>query len=67
MSAVMIRCPNTGRAVSTQIETEPCVFEKLPSVRSRTTCSVCGEVHVWTRKQAWLAEEFSYQRTGTYD
>jgi hypothetical protein len=67
MSAVMIKCPNTGRAVSTQIETEPCVFEKLPSVLSRTTCPVCGEVHVWTRKQAWLAEEFPARRTGTYD
>jgi hypothetical protein len=36
-------------------------------VLSRTTCPVCGEVHVWTRKQAWLAEEFPARRTGTYD
>jgi len=56
MSAVMIKCPNTGRAVSTQIETEPSVFRKLPCVTSRTTCPVCGEEHEWTRREAWLAD-----------
>ena len=29
MGSVMIRCPNTGRAVSTAIETEPAVFRKI--------------------------------------
>ena len=28
MSSVMIRCPNTGRPVSTAIETEPSVFRR---------------------------------------
>ena len=32
MGAVMIRCPRTGRAVSTEIETEPSVFSRLPEV-----------------------------------
>ena len=32
MGAVMIRCPRTGRAVSTAIETEPAVFSRLPEV-----------------------------------
>jgi len=52
----MIKCPNTGRAVSTQIETEPSVFSKLPFVRSRTVCSICGQEHEWTRAEAWLAD-----------
>ena len=32
MGAVMIRCPRTGRTVSTEIETEPSVFSRLPEV-----------------------------------
>ena len=35
MGAVMIRCPRTGRAVSTAIETEPQVFSRLPDVAAR--------------------------------
>ena len=48
MSAVMIRCPITGRAVSTAIETEPSVFRKLPKVAARMHCPACGQDHVWT-------------------
>ena len=32
MRSVMIRCPATGNAVSTAIETEPSAFRKLPKV-----------------------------------
>ena len=56
MGAVMIKCPNTGRAVSTQIETEASVFRRLPLVKSRTVCPICGQEHVWTRREAWLAD-----------
>jgi hypothetical protein len=55
-AAVMIRCPRTGLAVSTAIETEPSVFKRLPQVQSRMNCPICGEVHVWTAREAWLAE-----------
>lgn len=55
MGTVMIRCPRTDRAVSTEIETETPVFERLPDVPSRLICPACGEVHVWTRRDAWLA------------
>ena len=57
MSAVMIRCPVTGRAVSTEIETEPSVFHKLPKVSARMHCPTCGQEHVWTIGSAWLAGE----------
>ena len=57
MSSVMIRCPATGRAVSTAIETEPSVFRKLPKVAARMHCSACGKEHVWTVSSAWLAGE----------
>jgi hypothetical protein len=57
MSAVMIRCPVTGRAVSTAIETEPSVFRKLPKVTARMHCPACGQDHAWTVSSAWLAGE----------
>ncbi len=57
MSSVMIRCPNTGRAVSTAIETEPAVFRRLPKVASRMLCPACGEEHDWSVGSAWLLGE----------
>jgi len=57
MSSVMIRCPTTGRAVSTEIEIEPIVFCKLPKVAARMTCPACGQEHVWNTSSAWLASE----------
>jgi len=57
MSMVMIRCPVSGRAVSTAIETEPNVFRKLPTVSSRMHCPACGQDHAWTIGSAWLAGE----------
>ena len=55
MSAVMIRCPVTGRPVSTAIETEPSVFRKLPEVAAHMRCPACGQDHAWTTSSAWLA------------
>jgi hypothetical protein len=56
MGAVMIRCPRTNRAVSTAIETEPAVFSRLPDVAARMRCPACGEEHIWSAREAWLAE-----------
>ncbi len=56
MGAVTIRCPRTGHAISTGIETEPSVFDRLPAVAASVRCSACGEEHFWTTRDAWLAE-----------
>jgi endogenous inhibitor of DNA gyrase (YacG/DUF329 family) len=56
MGTVMIRCPDTGRPVSTEIETEPSVFDRLPAVPARLHCPLCGQEHVWTAREAWLSE-----------
>jgi len=56
MGAVMIRCPRTGRAVSTAIETEPAVFSRLPQVAGRMLCPDCGQEHTWSASEAWLEE-----------
>jgi hypothetical protein len=54
MGVVMITCPQTGRAVSTGIETDPVSFASLPDKPSRTKCPVCDTVHVWWKREAWL-------------
>ena len=67
MSSVMITCPNTGRPVSTAIETEPSVFRKLPKISARMVCPACGQEHIWSPGTAWLADEPTdgRRRTGT--
>jgi hypothetical protein len=57
MSSVMIKCPATGRSVSTSIETAAVVFRGLPEVPGRMLCPACGQEHVWAMSGAWLAEE----------
>ena len=56
MAAVTIRCPQTDRSVSTEIETEPSVFRRLPDIAGRMRCPACGDEHVWAARDAWLAE-----------
>ena len=57
MSLVMIKCPVTGRAVSTAIETEPNSFRRLPTVKAHMCCPACGRDHEWTVSSAWLSGE----------
>jgi len=65
MGAVMIRCPRTGRAVATGIETEPSIFRGLPRVSARLHCPVCGEEHAWSVEEAWLCEPTLVPRPAT--
>jgi endogenous inhibitor of DNA gyrase (YacG/DUF329 family) len=51
---ITIKCPSSGRAVSTGIEMSS--IEQLPTVTATTVCSVCGRVHEWTKDDAWLAD-----------
>ena len=57
MSSVMIKCPVTGRAVSTAIETEASSFRRLPQVTAHMRCPACGRDHEWTVSSAWLSGE----------
>ncbi len=56
MGVVMIKCPDTGRSVSTGIEIERVTFIRLPDVEARMSCSACGGEHRWSKRAAWLAE-----------
>lgn len=54
MSMITIKCPNTGREISTGIETDLLSFSRLPDVPSRTWCPKCGFDHVWWKPAARL-------------
>jgi hypothetical protein len=60
MAMIMIRCPATGRGVSTGIEV--CATDQLPVVTATTRCPACGRLHQWTKNEAWLANASEHYR-----
>ena len=54
VSVVMVRCPNTGRELSTGVEMDAATFERLPDIRSQIRCPVCSLDHTWATREAWL-------------
>jgi hypothetical protein len=57
MSTIMIKCPQTGLAVSTGIEVERDTFVALPDAEAQMLCPACGGDHIWSKGQAWLADD----------
>ena len=55
ISPVLITCPNTGEAVQTVLRLRPAAFEALRGEYS-FRCTRCGEVHRWSRDEAWLKQ-----------
>ena len=53
---VLIRCPKTGRHLSTGIETSLECFELLADVQPPVKCPFCNKEHTWTKRQAILAQ-----------
>jgi hypothetical protein len=62
MGIIMINCPATGRDVSTGIETIG--IEQLPAVTAKMVCPACGQVHDWTKADAWLVPGSEEYRLG---
>jgi hypothetical protein len=56
MGIVMIRCPTTGREISTGIETDAASFAAVPDVLAHSPCPWCGLEHAWWKREAWLCE-----------
>jgi hypothetical protein len=54
-SVVMVRCPTTGRELSTGVEMDTATFERLPDIHSRIKCPLCRVNHDWSTREAWLA------------
>jgi hypothetical protein len=52
---VVITCPDTGREVPTGLVTDITTFANLPKDKTQLSCPACGQVHDWTRRDAFLA------------
>jgi hypothetical protein len=56
MGMVMIKCPQSGRAIPTGIEIDRERFRASPVFFSRTRCPVCQADHAWFAREAWVHE-----------
>ena len=50
MEKLMIRCPITGRAVSTGMIMGRSVFDRQPLSRNLLVCPACRQPHTWGKK-----------------
>ena len=58
MGKVMIKCPETGKAVPTGMAMDKASFDT--AVLSNNTlgnCPACGKDHVWSKEDAFLEED----------
>lgn len=56
MGMVMIKCPETGRAISTGIKMDSERFRCSAVFFSRTYCTMCAATHEWFAREAWVYE-----------
>ena len=54
MGMVMIKCPQTGRAIPTGITIDRESFERSPVFFRRTRCLICNTEHAWFAREAWI-------------
>ncbi len=51
---VMIFCPTTGKEIPTGILAIQLMFDSQDYISMKVTCPECGEVHTWSKKDAYL-------------
>ena len=55
MRTILIKCPETGRWVSTGIDIEPRAFARIPDVVATMRCPECGHEHAWSKADAMIS------------
>ena len=61
MGIIMIKCPQTGREISTGIKADREKFRSSVVFFARTFCSLCKANHEWFAKDAWVKEARVYE------
>jgi len=56
MGMVMVKCPQTGRAIPTGIQTDRESFRRSLVFFARTRCPICHTDHAWFAPEAWVDE-----------
>jgi hypothetical protein len=62
MGMVMVKCPQTGQAIPTGIETDRESFGRSAVFFARTRCPLCRADHAWFAREAWVDEPSSRVR-----
>jgi hypothetical protein len=65
MGIVMVKCPKTGRAISTGMQADRSNFQCATVFFSRVFCPICNSQHEWFAKDAWVREFGRKIRAGT--
>jgi phasin len=56
MGVVMIKCPQTGRAIPTGLKADREKFRCSAVFFARTYCTICQANHEWFAREAWVSE-----------
>jgi hypothetical protein len=56
MGMVMVKCPETGRAIPTGMKTDRESFQRSTVFFGRTHCPICHTDHAWFAREAWVHE-----------
>ncbi|WGR93244.1 MULTISPECIES: hypothetical protein [unclassified Bradyrhizobium] len=56
MGMVMVKCPQTGRAIPTGLTIDREGFRRSAVFFSRTHCPICRADHMWFAQDAWVDE-----------
>ena len=56
MGMVLVKCPQTGRAIHTGIKTDRESFQRSAVFFGRTHCPICHTDHSWFAREAWVDE-----------
>jgi hypothetical protein len=56
MGIVMVKCPDTGRDISTGIVADRASFNATPVFFARVFCPLCASEHEWFAKEAWVCD-----------
>ncbi len=54
MARVMVTCPTTRHFVSTGVELDPEEFQRLALGATSFRCAACGQLHTWSKADAYL-------------
>jgi hypothetical protein len=65
MGMVMVKCPQTGRAIPTGIKTDRESFGRSPVFFRHTRCPICHANHTWFAREAWVDEPSARARRGS--
>lgn len=56
MGTVVIKCPKTGKTISTGIGMDKSSFENSNLSNNSVSCPACGGMHTWNKKDAWVQD-----------